>query len=435
MISVIVLENFIIFGEVACGIKDQTAVLGVVMTLEAVCTMAVAKLVIVRIVGDAVELNIPTVECARGGIRDLILLALCPDIRNSSFVLRPCFGRFIIIERKRDLCGFAVADRVITIDPSSVIRQIRRDRNFDIEEIAPVRTLCRFGAGNAIGIRIFAQPGLPLIARSVAYAGNALEVEAVAANCDIVLFGKGGLLGLGYFPHGSVGGISCYGCSDSRIPAGEDVAGAGGSTVESGRCGAGQQIAVNLIGKNLFILHAVGVGHGVFFLFPHGGVGGISCYGCSDSRFPSDEFIAGAGGGATERGSLLAGFLIRDLIRKDDLTIHTVGVGDGVLLFAANVEGNAIASHYSPCAIPVHQLDGLGVVVKKRMYPIVDIVLFHILIRCDGDGVGVVVNLLKSVISVVQLIGFSEMICYRVALYLYQQPAQDILTGRVGRGR
>ena len=366
MISVIVLENFIIFGEVACGIKDQTAVLGVVMTLEAVCTIAVAKLLIVRIVGNAVELNIPIVECARGGIRDLILLALCPDIRNSSFVLRPCFGRFIIIERKRDLCGFAVADRVITIDPSSVIRQIRRDRNFDIEEIAPVRTLCRLGADNIIGIQIFAQPGLPLIARSVAYAGNALEVEAVAANCDIVLFGKGGLLGLGGFPHGSVGGISCYGCSDSR--------------------------------------------------------------------FPSDEFIAGAGGGAAERGSLLAGFLIRDLIRKDDLTIHTVGVGDGVLLFAANVEGNAIASHYSPCAIPVHQLDGLGVVVKKRMYPIVDIVLFHILIRCDGDGVGVVVNLLKFVISVAHFIGFLEMICFRVALYKYRQAVQDILTGRVGSG-
>ena len=171
-------------------------------------------------------------------------------------------------------------------------------------------------------------------------------------------------------------------------------------------------------------------------LLPHGSVGGISCYVCSDSRFPSDEFIAGAGGGgAAERGSLLAGFPIIDLILKDDLTIHTVGVGDGVLLFAANIEGNAIASHYSPCAIPVHQLDGLGVVVKKRMSRIGGIVLLHILIRCDGDGVGVVVNLLKLVISVVQLIGFSEMICYRVALYLYQQPAQDILTGRVGRGR
>ena len=263
MISVIVLENFIIFGEVACGIKDQTAVLGVVMTLEAVCTMAVAKLVIVRIVGDAVELNIPTVECARGGIRDLILLALCPDIRDSGLVLRPCFGRFIIIERKRDLCGFAVADRVITIDPSSVIRQIRRDRNFDIEEIAPVRTLCRLGADNIIGIQIFAQPGLPLIARSVAYAGNALEVEAVAANCDIVLFGKGGLLGLGYFPHGSVGSISCYGCSDSRIPAGEDVAGAGGSSTDkSGGCSVGVQVRVNIVCKNCPIC-AIFVGYGV----------------------------------------------------------------------------------------------------------------------------------------------------------------------------
>ena len=178
-----------------------------------------------------------------------------------------------------------------------------------------------------------------------------------------------------------------------------------------------------------------GIGKRGLGCFPDGGIGGVPGHSSRNFGFPAGEDIAGAGGGAAERGSLLAGFLIRDLIRKDDLTIHTVGVGDGVLLFAANVEGNAIASHYSPCAIPVHQLDGLGVVVKKRMSRIEGIVLFHILIRCDGDGVGVVVNLLKSVISVVQLIGFSEMICYRVALYLYQQPAQDILTGRVGRER
>ena len=177
-----------------------------------------------------------------------------------------------------------------------------------------------------------------------------------------------------------------------------------------------------------------GIGKRGLGCFPDGGVGDIFCYGCSDSRFPSDEFIAGAGGGAAERGSVLAGFLIVDLIVKDDLTIHTVGVGDGVLLFAANVEGNAIASHYSPFAIPVHQLDGLGVVVKKRMSRIGDIVLFHILIRCDGDGVGVVVNLLKLVISVAQFIGFSVKIWFRVAFYKYLQAVQDILTGRVGRG-
>ena len=177
-----------------------------------------------------------------------------------------------------------------------------------------------------------------------------------------------------------------------------------------------------------------GIGKRGLGRFPDGGIGGVFGHGFRNFGIPTGEDIAGAGGGAAERGSLLAGFLIRDLIRKDDLTIHTVGVGDGVLLFAANVEGNAIASHYSPCAIPVHQLDGLGVVVKKRMYPIVDIVLFHILIRCDDDGVGVVVNLLKSVISVAHLIGFSVMIHFRVAVYKYLQAVQDILTGRVGRG-
>ena len=146
--------------------------------------------------------------------------------------------------------------------------------------------------------------------------------------------------------------------------------------------------------------------------FPDGGIGGVPGHGIGNFGVPAGEDVAGAGGLAVERGSLLAGFPIIDLIVKDDLTIHTVGVGDGVLLFAANIEGNAIASHFSPCAIPVHQLDGLGVVVIKRMYPIVDIVLFHILIRCDDDGVGVVVNLLKSVISVAHFIGFLEMICF-----------------------
>ena len=178
-----------------------------------------------------------------------------------------------------------------------------------------------------------------------------------------------------------------------------------------------------------------GIGKRGLGCFPDGGIGGVFGHGFRNFGIPTGEDIAGAGGGgATERGSLLAGFLIVDLIVKDDLTIHTVGVGDGVLLFAANVEGNAIASHYSPCAIPVHQIDGLGVVVKKRMSRIDGIVLFHILIRCDGDGVGVVVNLLKLVISVAQFIGFSVKIWFRVAFYKYLQAVQDILTGRVGRG-
>ena len=124
-----------------------------------------------------------------------------------------------------------------------------------------------------------------------------------------------------------------------------------------------------------------GIGKRGLGCFPDGGIGGVFGHGFRNLGIPADEDVAGAGGGATELGSLLAGFLIIDLILKDDLTIHTVGVGDGVLLFAANVEGNAIASHYSPCAIPVHQLDGLGVVVKKRMSRIDGIVLFHILIR------------------------------------------------------
>ena len=45
------------------------------------------------------------------------------------------------------------------------------------------------------------------------------------------------------------------------------------------------------------------------------------------------------------------------------------------------------------------------------------IVLLYILIRFDGDGVGVVVNLLKFVISVAQFIGFRVMICFRGAVY------------------
>ena len=85
---------------------------------------------------------------------------------------------------------------------------------------------------------------------------------------DIVLKGfSANAIGVGdgveLFPLSDVGRIFGHGFSNRGFPAEELVARASGSAVESGRCGAGQQIAVNLIGKNLFILHAVGVGHGV----------------------------------------------------------------------------------------------------------------------------------------------------------------------------
>ena len=64
-------------------------------------------------------------------------------------------------------------------------------------------------------------------------------------------------------PGGSIDGVSGHGFRNFGIPTAEDVAGAGGSAVESGRCSTGQQASVILIGKNLFILHAVGVGDGI----------------------------------------------------------------------------------------------------------------------------------------------------------------------------
>ena len=191
--------------------------------------------------------------------------------------------------------------------------------------------------------------------RQIAMAGDTFNRYRCPSN---FIGGRGGLVGLGgscLLPHGSVGGISCYGCSDSRIPAGEDIALAGGGAVESGRCGAGQQITVSLVGKNLFILHAVGVGYGVFFLvlvrlsvsvgilFPHGSVGGISCYGCSDSRIPAGEDIAGAGGGAADKsGGCSVGVQVRVNIVCKNCPICAVFVGYGVQRTANNVKNNRV---------------------------------------------------------------------------------------------
>ena len=72
-------------------------------------------------------------------------------------------------------------------------------------------------------------------------------------------------LGLGgdcFLPDGSVGGILCYGAGDSGIPAAPDKALPGGGAVKLGRCCAGRQSAVGLIGEGRAV-HTIGVGNGV----------------------------------------------------------------------------------------------------------------------------------------------------------------------------
>ena len=123
-----------------------------------------------------------------------------------------------------------------------------------------------------------------------------------------------------------------------------------------------------------------------------------------------------------------------NFIRKDR-SVHAVFIGDGVQLFAANSESNGIASHRTPCALVVLQLDGLGAVARNRVSRIDGIVLLYILIRFDGYGVGVVVNLLKVVTHVAHPIEATAMRFLRTALYKYQQGVQEIITGSVGRGR
>ena len=112
---------------------------------------------------------------------------------------------------------------------------------------------------------------------------------------------------------------------------------------------------MSLVGKNLFILHAVGVGYGVFFLvlvwcavsvgilFPHGGVGGISCYGCSDSRIPADEDVAGAGGSSTDKsGGCSVGVQVRVNIVCKNCPICAIFVGYGVQRTANNIKNNRV---------------------------------------------------------------------------------------------
>ena len=72
-------------------------------------------------------------------------------------------------------------------------------------------------------------------------------------------------LGLGgdcFLPDGSVGGILCYGAGDSGIPVNPDKALPGGGAVKLGRCCAGCQSAVGLIGEGRAV-HTIGVGNGV----------------------------------------------------------------------------------------------------------------------------------------------------------------------------
>ena len=102
--------------------------------------------------------------------------------------------------------------------------------------------------------------------------------------------------------------------------------------------GAGQQIAISLIGKDFLIIHAIGVGHGVFFLvlvrlpvsvgisLPGGSIGGVFGHPVSNYRSPAAENIAFPGGSAIKCGCF--GILRHHgiLILKYLRAIYTVGI-------------------------------------------------------------------------------------------------------------
>ena len=102
--------------------------------------------------------------------------------------------------------------------------------------------------------------------------------------------------------------------------------------------GAGQQLAISLIGKDFLIIHAIGVGHGVFFLvlvrlpvsvgisLPGGSIGGVFGHPVSFFRSPAAENIAFPGGSAIKCGCF--GILRHHgiLILKYLRAIYTVGI-------------------------------------------------------------------------------------------------------------
>ena len=92
-----------------------------------------------------------------------------------------------------------------------------------------------------------------------------LTVHAVSVSHGVLFFlvVRGAVVVLVVFPLSDIGGVASYGRGNLGLPTDKDVVCAGRGTVERRGSGAGQEVAIHLIGKDLFGVHAVGIGHGV----------------------------------------------------------------------------------------------------------------------------------------------------------------------------
>lgn len=143
--------------------------------------------------------------------------------------------------------------------------------------------------------------GLP-VERGGGGAGQQVVINLILERLTLCAVGVGH--GVEFLPLGGVGDILCHGLGNLRIPTAKPIALTGGSSSKSGGIGAGQQIAISLIGKDFLIIHAIGVGHGVFFLvlvrlpvsvgisLPGGSIGGVLGHPVSNYRSPAAENIA-----------------------------------------------------------------------------------------------------------------------------------------------
>ena len=178
-----------------------------------------------------------------------------------------------------------------------------------------------------------------------------------------------------FLPLGSVGGVASHGLSNLGFPTGEDIVRAGGGTVERRGGRAGQKVAIHLIGKDFFTVHAVGISNDVLFflvvrdtvvvlvVFPLSDIGDGFSHGSRNCGIPAGEDVVFPHRlvGRTDpcRRSNVGQQILILLLGEGSSVSRAVSVSHGVLRRHAQdiVLGGSI--HHSPLAIHPLQIDDL----------------------------------------------------------------------------
>ena len=160
-----------------------------------------------------------------------------------------------------------------------------------------------------------------------------LTVHAVSVSHGVLFFlvVRGAVVVLVVFPLSDIGGVASYGRGNLGLPTDKDVVCAGRGTVERRGSGAGQEVAIHLIGKDLFGVHAVGIGHGVLRSHAQDIVLGRSVHRSPRAIFPFQvdnallfTGFAGIGNVRTLHNAQLGIELLHILVEEIDL--HFAGI-------------------------------------------------------------------------------------------------------------